>query len=45
MFSAELVEINRQDHNTVDRFKWNKDSYTDLSEASVENNNRYGFFP
>ena len=32
-FSAELVEINRQDHNNVERFKWNTDSYTDLSEA------------
>ena len=43
-FSAELVGKNRQDHNNVDRFKWNTDSYTDLSEASVENNKRNGFF-
>ena len=35
VFSAELVEINRQDHDNVDRFKWNTDSYTDLSEASI----------
>ena len=43
-FSAELVGINKQDRNNVDRFKWNTDSYTDLSEASVENNKRNGFF-
>ena len=43
-FSAELVGKNRQDHNNVDRFNWNTDSYTDLYEASVEYNKRNGFF-
>ena len=43
-FSAGLVRKNRQDHNNVDRFILNADSYTDLSEASVENNERNRFF-
>ena len=34
-FSAELVGKNMQDHNNVDRFKWNTDSYMDLSEGSI----------
>ena len=43
-FLLGLVGKNRQNHNNVDRFIWNTDSYTDLSEASVENNKRNGFF-